>query len=131
MNYDKFIWKEGDIEFIDEKDFTEKGVSYGTAFRKKFDTCVDNKECPLCDDDDMKIADPIIDKIYASYFQDKKVDAAFCEKVLGNIITLSRKLLKDPSMLTQQLYCCIRTGLTDKVKKNGNIDAGSSANKSV
>ena len=58
MNYDKFIWKEGDIEFIDEKEFTEKGVSYGTAFRKKFDTCVDNKECPLCDDDDMKIADP-------------------------------------------------------------------------
>lgn len=130
MNYDKFIWKEGDIEFIDEKEFAEKGVVYGAEFRKKFDTCVDNKECPLCDDDDMKIADPIIDKIYASYFQDKKVDAAFCEKVLGNIITLSRKLLKDPSMLTQQLYCCIRTGLTDKVKKNGNIDAGSSANKS-
>ena len=75
MNYDKFIWKEGDIEFIDEKEFAEKGVVYGAEFRKKFDTCVDNKECPLCDDDDMKIADPIIDKIYASYFQDKKVDA--------------------------------------------------------
>ena len=131
MNYDKFIWKEGDIEFIDEKVFVEEGIVYDAIFKRKFDTCIDNKECLLCDDSDMKIAEAIIDKIYVAYFQDKKVDRAFYEKVLNNISLLSRKLLKDPSMLTQQLHCCIRMGLMDKVKKNGNIVAESGANKSL
>lgn len=118
MSYDKFIWQEGDIEFADEAKFKENADIYDAISERKYASCGICQDCMECSDEDKIIADLVIDKIYSSYFVDKNTDRAIAKKVSGSIVRLSRMLLSEKITLTKQLYCCIKTGLIDRLVKN-------------
>ena len=108
MANDKFIWQQGDIEFVDEADFNKEATLYDLEGSKPFSTCALKKDCLLCDEEDQKIAVLLANKIYSSYFNDNKKDADLLGKVLKSYISLCQKLLPQEIVLTKELYCCAK-----------------------
>ena len=120
MANEKFIWKQDEIEFVEEEAFNKSATLYNYDETKPFFVCEFNSECLFCDEEDQELAQLLADKIYKSFFEETK-DLALIKKVINNCIALCKKLLPENIVLTKQLYCCVKMRLLNVLFLNNKI----------
>lgn len=107
MANNKFVWEEGDINFLTEEEVNESVNRYNPDNEKPFYACFLNTGCPSCDEDDQKTGKLLAERIYESYFKGD-ADKVLLGKVLQCYVDLCKKLLPSTVILTKQLYCAAR-----------------------